>query len=119
MINKFIPVLFLVPPGFAGYAWLTGTPEPVRAADLLFYVSIALMLAGGILYIARHEVTETFTRNWKRFFRTGRREQFIREAEGRRGEKARFKKEPLPARPVFLFGLYCFTVSLVASFLLM
>ncbi|SIT87189.1 DUF3899 domain-containing protein [Edaphobacillus lindanitolerans] len=118
MLRKLIPFLFFIPPVFVGYSWISGTPKPVTAADLLFYASLALMLAGGILYIARHEVTDTFARNWKRFFRTGRREAFIREKEGR-AEKARFKKEPLPARPVFLFGLYCFTVSLIASFLLM
>ncbi|MET3574175.1 DUF3899 domain-containing protein [Bhargavaea ullalensis] len=118
MFRKLIPLLFFIPPVFIGYSWLSGTPRPVEAADALFYISLALMLAGGILYIARHEVTGIFTRNWKRFFRPGRRESFIREKEGR-AEKARFKKEPLPARPVFLFGLYCFTVSLVASFMLM
>ncbi|WP_424237450.1 DUF3899 domain-containing protein [Bhargavaea ginsengi] len=119
MYRRFVPIIFVIPPMFVGWSWMTRTPDPVRAADLLFWASILVLIAGGVLYIARHEVTETFTKNWRKFFRSlSRKESFIREAEGRK-EDPEFKKGPLPYRAVLLFGLYLFMVSIVASVLAM
>ena len=119
MNRRYVPVIFVIPPMFVGWSWMTRTPDPVRAADILFWASIMILIAGGILYIARHDVTETFTRNWRKFFRSlNRKESYIREAEDRRKDPE-FRKAPLPYRPVLLFGLYLFTVSIIASILAM
>lgn len=116
-MKKFIfTSLFITPILLFFYTLLFSTINLVYLLDIIFYIGLLALLIGSVMLIIQGQFFNAFVSTSKYFFSTiNKREQSIRNFEGKSNENVSFKKEYPSIKMILILGALYFSFSLIAS----
>ncbi|MCG7344032.1 DUF3899 domain-containing protein [Sporosarcina sp. ACRSL] len=88
----------------------------VHLLDVIFLIGLFFLVIGSVMLVLQAGFFNAFISTSKHFFSTiNKREQSIRQFEGKNSKKTAYKKEYPSLKKILLLGAVYFSFSLIAS----